>query len=335
MDSSWPDYHALSRAEEAFIGNDVAGLSRELAGLFPRDPDARRVESLAGFALANAPSPTARSPATRLFFDNIRATQALLRRDDRPSYGRRYRITIGTEFDRIADIRLVDEWKIAKCLNHLLMNRLRPQRRAAVVATMRDDGIYILEFVAYYLALGFEHVFIYTNDNTDGSELLLRRLAEHKVITVIESQTSGAVWPTMKAYEHAVHFLHELREFVWVLFVDSDEYFYAPPHYDHSVLNLLAALNERYPAQLPSAICFHWLWFVSDMIYERLPGLLIERFQHARPHHLTKALVRLHDLISMRCLHWPLVRAGGFVVEFGVRAAPGSPPRSLHRGRRE
>src|SRR5262249_48586077 len=135
-------------------------------------------------------------------------------------------------------------------------------------------------------------------------------------------QTSGAVWPTMKAYEHAVHFLHELREFVWVLFVDSDEYFYAPPHYDHSVINLLAALTERFPEQLPSAICFNWLWFVSNMIYARLPGLLMEGFQHATPHSATKALVRLHDVLSMRWLHWPLVRAGGFVVDSAFERPP-------------
>ncbi len=107
-----------------------------------------------------------------------------------------------------------------------------------------------------------------------------------------------------------------------MLFVDSDEYFYAPPHYGHSVVNLLASLNERFPEQLPSAILFNWLWFVSDMVHERLPGLLIERFQHARPHFLTKALVRLHDLVSGRDIHWPDVRAGGFVVDSGFGRLP-------------
>jgi hypothetical protein len=64
----------------------------------------------------------------------------------------------------------------AQWLNVLMLGRIVPGRRVAVVGTMRDDGIYTLEWIAHYRALGFEHLVIYTNDNADGSEVLLRHL---------------------------------------------------------------------------------------------------------------------------------------------------------------
>jgi Glycosyl transferase family 2 len=324
MDFGWPGFVGLSRAEEALVCGDGPRLCAELTALFPKDPVKRRVERFVRFALQDSPPPRVRAATIRPFVDSMTVIKRMLSQGRGRVSLRQNRRIIGRDLDFIAEDYGggAECWSIPKCLNYLLMNRLCPTRRAAVVTAMRDDGIYILEFIAYYLALGFEHIFIYTNDNADGSEVLLRLLADHNVITLIESETEGTVLPTMKAYEHAIHLLHDLREFAWVLFVDSDEYFYAPPRFHHSVINLLAALQERYQDRLPSAICFHWLWFVSGSVYARRPGLLIERFQHALPHTHTKALVRLHDLLSMRHIHYPELRASGFFVDSAFDPLP-------------
>ncbi len=194
---------------------------------------------------------------------------------------------------------------------------------------MRDDGIYVLEWVAHYLALGFERIVVYTNDNSDGSEQLLRLLAEHDVITLVESETSGEVPPEGKAYGHALHLLHELRDYEWALFVDSDEYFVPGPQYGNSVSNVLGALREL-PRKQPSAICYDWLWFISGMVYARAPGMLLERFQHARPHRLTKCLAKIQDVISMRCDHFPEFEAGGVLVDSTFEPVD---PESIFRNR--
>jgi Glycosyl transferase family 2 len=324
MDFGWPGFVGLSRAEEALVCGDGPRLCAELTALFPEDPLKRRVEQFVQFALQDAPPPRVRAATARPYLDSMTVIKRMLSRERGRVSLRQNRRIIGRDLDFIAEDYPggAEYWSIPKCLNYLLMNRLCPTRRAAVVTAMRDDGIYILEFVAYYLTLGFEHIFIYTNDNEDGSEALLRLLADHNIITLIESETEGTVAPTMKAYEHAIHLLHDLREFAWALFVDSDEYFYAPPRFNHSVINLLAALQERYPDRSPSAICLHWLWFVSGSAYERRPGLLIERFQHALPHTHTKSLVRLHDLVSMRHLHYPELRANGFFVDSAFDPLP-------------
>jgi hypothetical protein len=311
----------ISRAETALASGDVAALSAELAALFPLDPDVERVGDLIRFALGPATPGVALSGAASTFFDSIAKTRRWLE-CGQPDRSRQHRILIGKDLDFIANLNGMEGWTIPQCLNFLMLLQIRPTRRAAVVGTMRDDGIYTLEWIAYYLALGFEHVFIYTNDNDDGSDALLRILSRHNIITLIESETWGKVPPEVKAYEHSIHLLQELRAFEWVLYADSDEYFVPAPRFDNSVTNVLAALEEKFPERMPSAVCYPWLWFISEMAYLRTPGLLIERFQHARHHWITKALVRLQDVVSMRHEHFPDVKAGGFLVDSAFDLLP-------------
>jgi hypothetical protein len=225
------------------------------------------------------------------------------------------RLVIGRDLDVLGDPDDLERWSAAQCLNLILLRQITPVHAAAVVGTMRDDGIYALEWIAHYKELGFERVIIYTNDNADGSEQLLRCLAEHNEITLIESETAGTVRPEVKAFQHAIHLLHDLREFEWVLFVDSDELLILAPYYQYSISRVLQRIGQKYPAHPPSAVLYQWLWFVSGMIYGREPGLLMERFQHAHPHWLTKTLVRLPDLQSMILQHRPVLRPGCFAVD--------------------
>jgi hypothetical protein len=81
------------------------------------------------------------------------------------------------------------------------------------------------------------------------------------------------------------------------------------------VRNVLSALETAIPDRGAAAICYDWLWFISDMAFERTPGLLCERFQHARPHWLSKCLARVRDVQSMRRQHHPEVAPGLWVVD--------------------
>jgi hypothetical protein len=54
----------------------------------------------------------------------------------------------------------------------------RVRTRILLAATMPNEGPYILEWVAYHLAIGFTDIVICTNDCVDGSLALLERLQE-------------------------------------------------------------------------------------------------------------------------------------------------------------
>lgn len=232
-----------------------------------------------------------------------RATAAQRLRDVYiPIHGMLSAPTTTAEF---ADIRGLDGWTIEQFLTRLALDRLKPRKRVAVVGTMRDDGIYVLEWISHYRALGFEHIFIYTNDNADGSDGLLSCLAAHGIVTVIDNVLVQGIAPEAKAFGHALNLLPALRDFEWTLFIDSDEFLALAPGYGNSIVAVLDDLASRYPNGDVAGISYDWLWFVSDNAFERKPGLLLERFQHARPHWLAKCLVRVRDVLSMRRRHWP------------------------------
>ena len=230
---------------------DVAALCNELTILFPRDPDVSRVEDLVRLALGDASREIALSGTASIFFKSIATTRRLIQSGSSHLHCEN-QMLIGKDLDFIGNLKGVPAWTIPQCLNFSLLGQIRPTRRAAAVVTMRDDGIYALEWIAYHLALGFEHIFIYTNDNSDGSEKLLRILSEQQIITLIESETSGKIAPEAKAYEHSIHLLHELRDFEWIFYLDSDEYFVPAPEYGNSVSNVLSGCAGRtFPRPAP------------------------------------------------------------------------------------
>jgi hypothetical protein len=109
-------------------------------------------------------------------------------------------------------------------LTALARRRIRPRRTACILTGMRNDGIYLLDFVSYHLSIGFEHIFIYTNDNTDGSGELLRALAAHGVITVIDNSIGQALSPQQKYHAHGLMLLPQSLDYRWTALIDSDEF---------------------------------------------------------------------------------------------------------------
>jgi hypothetical protein len=295
--------------EAAALGPEASDLRAALLEQCPAASDDGRVDDLIRFALDADPPPPDMGGTSAPF---IRSIERLLQPDPTRDPGR---LIIDEAHDFLGETYDQTSWTPAQWLNVLMLNRISPRRRAAVVGTVRDDGIYMLEWIAHYRALGFEHFFIYTNDNADGSEGLLRQLADLGVITLIENRTSGLVAPHVKAYDHAIHLLPALRDYEWALFVDVDEYFIPAPEYGMSVVNVLDALDLRYPDRSAAAIAFQWMWYNSAMVFKREPGPLSERFQYATSHWLAKSLVRLRDVLSMRWVHVPELRPRRIVVD--------------------
>lgn len=217
-----------------------------------------------------------------------------------------------------------DSWTNIYLLNYVLLASIIPDRQSAVVVTMRDDGLRILEWIAHYQALGFEKIFIYSNDNRDGSDRLLECLADAGVISFIRNDVTGQESPQRKAFEHSLWRLPELRQFKWVFYADSDEFLRLSDLHDHSIASLLNDVEARYQSRLPSAICYHWKWFVSQGTIFQSEEPLISRFQHSIPHVSVKSIVHLCDVLTMRKLHFPLCNPSGFFVDSMLAEIPQS-----------
>jgi len=303
---------SLSDIAALFTARDREGFAACLSEAYADDPDLSHLADLVACAFDLALPPL--TLVDQVFAAALAATVNILRAGGTVPFGTASRF-VGRGADRLGHPPDEARWTLVQCVNWLLLRQIRPRRRAAVVATMRDEGFLVLEWVAHHLSLGFEGIFIYTNDNADGSDALFAALAARGVIVHVRNQVSVGISPQIKAYEHALHLQPALRDFEWVLFADADELLMPDSRSIGAVLDHAAA---RYPERLPSAICFAWLWFFSGNAYARRPGLMLESFQHAGPHDLRKSLTHLRDVVSMRWIHIPEHLEGGFYVDGGM-----------------
>jgi hypothetical protein len=95
--------------------------------------------------------------------------------------------------------------------------------RYTVVASMRDEGPFIAEWVAWYRALGFTHIVIVTNDCSDRSPALLDALAAAGWVTHLRHEVPPGKPPLLPKLAAARR--HLLKAGAgWVFVCDVDEF---------------------------------------------------------------------------------------------------------------
>jgi hypothetical protein len=168
---------------------------------------------------------------------------------------------LGTEFDRLDRMGVRGEYVSFPASCSVMVRRAsRPQRRAAVLATACNEGLYILDWLAHHRAIGFDDFFIYTNDNIDGSDALLEALAEAGEIHWAKSVVQAGTRPQWKAYRHALGFESAILDCHWTLAIDLDEYFELNNEYFRSVAQYLEFAECR-PVD---AIALNWVMVGSN-----------------------------------------------------------------------
>lgn len=81
-----------------------------------------------------------------------------------------------------------------------------PLRRVVGVTTMKNEGPYILDWVAYHLSIGFTHFLVYTNDCDDGTDQILDCLSRTGLVTRVDNPADIAAgerpqWVALKLAE--------------------------------------------------------------------------------------------------------------------------------------
>jgi len=212
---------------------------------------------------------------------------------------------VGPEFDELAVDTPVAEWSQARRDTMAALRAIKPRHKLAVLCVARNEAPHLAEWIAHYLAIGAEKIFVYTNDNTDGTDELLRWAATCTPVVPIFSSAAPGVNIQHRNYAHALLLLPELRLYEWVLVVDADEFLIPGAQFDYRLPTMLAAA----PAET-HAILFPWRWRLYDRGFERKPGLLAENYPHATPHCLFKTVTRLRHIISLQDVHFPHLEPG-------------------------
>jgi hypothetical protein len=119
-----------------------------------------------------------------------------------------------------------------------------PGLNVAIVAIVKDEADYLEEWLAYHLALGVDHFFIYDNGSTDGSHELLERYINHGLVTRVDWPIGGG---QLSAYNHALRMFGATSE--WLAFYDPDEFLV--PLLDDDIPSLLARYPDAADVRIP------------------------------------------------------------------------------------
>ncbi|WP_309666266.1 glycosyltransferase family 2 protein [Tabrizicola sp.] len=180
--------------------------------------------------------------------------------------------------------------------------------RVTAVLTVRNEGAFLLEWLAHHRACGITDFLVFSNDCDDGTDAMLDRLAAMGWLTHLRNDgphDGGPQWAALKQADR-----HPLvREADWLLPIDVDEFVNIHVG-DRTVTALLGALPEA------TAIPLTWRLFGNAGVvsYEDRP--ITETFTFAAP----------------AVLHWPwraalfktLYRNDGTYAKLGVHR-PRSP----------
>ncbi|WP_284162595.1 glycosyltransferase family 2 protein [Frigidibacter sp. SD6-1] len=93
----------------------------------------------------------------------------------------------------------------------------------AILATMRDEGPFVLEWLAYHRAIGFDKFLIFSNDCTDGTREILDALDAAGVVKHVSHEAAAAVPIAEKVAAMALD-LGFFSDGDWVIWLDADEY---------------------------------------------------------------------------------------------------------------
>lgn len=101
-------------------------------------------------------------------------------------------------------------------------NRVRG--RTAIVTTMKNEGPFILEWLAYHRMIGVDDFLIYTNDCTDGTDTMLQLLQDKGIVQHRENPFRGTELKPQHAALQAAEEEPLIQDADWVVCMDVDEF---------------------------------------------------------------------------------------------------------------
>jgi hypothetical protein len=135
----------------------------------------------------------------------------------------------------------------------------------SLCAVFKNEAPYLHEWLRFYYLLGVEHFYLYDNESTDAPLAILTPWLASGYVTAYG--TTGHPVQAL-AYDHCLK--HHAGDSAWIMFVDLDEYLFAPAEPDLRVF-LQAYENE-------AGVVANWLMFGANGHQHRPSGLTTLNF---------------------------------------------------------
>lgn len=180
-----------------------------------------------------------------------------------------------------------------------LQKRISPHGRITAVSMMKDEGPYLLEWIAHHLAVGFTDIIVYTNDCSDGTDAMLIRLEELGLAHHRRNIIPEGLRPQPSALNHA-----QQEALVgasdWVMVFDADE-FLCIRHGDGTLDGMISDIKARGA----NGIVLTWRIFGSGGVQDWSRDPVTEQYLMAAPPDWNKGW-GVKTLFQFDPEHWKL-----------------------------
>lgn len=165
--------------------------------------------------------------------------------------------------------------------------------KMAIASIQRNRNKYIVEWIAFHLAVGFNQFYIYCHKTNDGMKNTLLELAQRCPIEVFTLEMDD--FPQIAAYHHAWENFGDMVD--WMAFIDGDEFLF--PTRAQSMQEAISAYEE---CEL-SALGVYWKCYGSNGHVTDPDGLIMETHpRHSTdeflPNRHIKSIVRGGEKVS-------------------------------------
>jgi len=139
---------------------------------------------------------------------------------------------------------------------------------AAICAIVKNEGRYLREWIAHHVAVGFRHFYMFDNESTDDTAVILQQAEAYGVVTTQRIENKPKQNAQLLAYEIG----HKLCNEDYIFFIDADE-----------LVNLKVhdSIDDFLREQTSDAIGINWRLFGDGGATHYEPGLMSDRFRMA------------------------------------------------------
>lgn len=153
--------------------------------------------------------------------------------------------------------------------------------RTAIVTTMKNEGPFILEWLAYHRAIGVDDFLIYTNDCTDGTDTMLDMLQEKGLVQHRENPFRDSGLKPQHAALQAAESEPVMQDCGWGICMDVDEFINIRIG-DGTLASLYAAMGEA------NMISLTWRLFGNADVHGYEDRFLLDQFTRCAPEVIRK-----------------------------------------------
>lgn len=159
----------------------------------------------------------------------------------------------------------------------------RPKTNGCTIVTaMKNEGPFVLDWVAHNRAIGVENILVYTNDCADGTDTLLAVLADAGVTHRANPYRDTGQVPQYAAFR-AAETEPVVQEADWLMTLDVDEYLNIHAG-EGGLPDLLAAVPDAHAISVP------WRLFGNAHQHQFIDKPVTEQFRLCAPQYAPRPL---------------------------------------------